>query len=159
MGKPFGPDTVIGITGNWPERQQSDRWKEIAADRRLQVEAANAYREEMIADGWHCFPTYPHEALTRHATLTKEGFHCHLTARPEDDRSLPVAGASFWGPDGISLEAPFPYDWDKLVAGVRTCPECQATDVDTVRVAFANRSCKSCAPALRAKLERPGWCD
>ena len=159
MGKPFGIDTVVGITGTWPERQQTARWQEIADDRRGQIAQACLYREEMIADGWIANAQYPHEPIEHAAKLTKECFICHLIARPEHDRSLPCASATFWGPDGVSIEAPYPYNWQFIFDGLRRCPECNATDVDTVRVAFANRACNNCAPALRESLERPGWCD
>ena len=64
---------------------------------------------------------------------------------------------SAWGPDRMALDVPTVYGWSAVVAGTRRCGECGREDVDTVRVAFANRMCADCAPAGRAAMERGNW--
>ena len=95
--------------------------------------------------------------MARAASLGREGFTAGAITR--DSERMVEAGLHLWGPDRLAIDPPEVYDWDAIRAELRRCPECGETDVATVRVAFANRACEKCAPALRAKLETPGWCN
>lgn len=130
------------------------------------VEAVREYVEAAIADGWSARPSYKGEPQESAATLERDGFKMHTIARvrtiePYMRRNTPryTAEVSIWGPDGAGVEPPPDYSFEAIQAGVRACPECGRTGVDTVRVAFANRACTDCAPALTAKLCKPGWCN
>lgn len=122
-----------------------------------------AWRDAAVADGWTITPTYGREDVSRASTLARDGYKAMLLTRE------PIPGdrwattqeytLNLWCPRGIDIRPPAVYDWAKIVAGTRTCSVCGATDVDTQRVAFANRACAACAPALRKKMETPGWCD
>jgi hypothetical protein len=46
---------------------------------------------------------------------------------------------NIWGPDRLAIKVPSAYDWDAIQAGTKRC--------------------QYCGPAIRAKIEAPGWCD
>lgn len=119
------------------------------------------FRAAAIADGWELSATNAaRESIDRAWELNRGGFIIRGLTRDEiPGKSLTEFTMSAWGPDRISIRLPRVYDWETILAEVRTCPECNASDVDTVRVGFANRACKSCAPGLRQVIERPGWCE
>ena len=99
-----------------------------------------------IFDGWGAFrdPTTP---------------RCYAIAAPAATIGTPQVDG--WCDRGIALRPiPLAYPgFEAIKALAHYCPECKRDGVETVRVAFANRACRDCEPALRAKLERPGWCD
>ncbi len=131
------------------------------------LEYVRAYRDEMVADGWSITPTYGSEPADVSATLKRDGFICLLLARDkgsDEDRPERLKGLkryetkiSMWGPDGLAIRPPSPYSFEACLASTRSCSACQAKDVDTVRVGFAGRVCKTCLPTERARIERPGW--
>lgn len=126
------------------------------------LDAANAYREAAIADGWSCTATYGNEPVERAASLVKGGFKMGILARDrrgEPSKWKAEVSIDIWGPDGLVVKPPDEYDWAKIQAGVRTCNSCGATNVDTQRYSFAGRCCAKCLPEMRRKHERPGWCD
>ncbi len=142
-------------------------WHELHAGRLAnEVAAAQKWLLDIAVDGWSLRPTYEHEPMSQAFTGERDGFKLMGLARPGDpvDKphgSLPHGEISMWCDRRISV-SPLPIvypGFEAIRALARTCPECKAEDVPTVRVAFANRCCHACAPALRAKLERPGWCD
>lgn len=150
------PSTVKGA------RENRATWDRIKAERLAgEVAAATQFRLDAEADGWTWAPTYgDHEPVEQAFRGEREGFVIQGLARPGDDL-LPTGSIHAWGPDRVSLH-PIPIVYPgfaALKALVEHCPECGADGVETQRVAFANRACAACAPALRAKLERPGWCD
>jgi hypothetical protein len=128
-------------------------------------EAADAYREAAVADGWSIRPTYDSEPVTSAASLDKEGFHMSILARINDLKRYPNVknlydiDISIWGPDSLAVEPPKQYYMEAIRKGLRFCGCCGKTDVDTVRYSFAGRCCKECQPNLRAIHEKPGWCD
>ena len=125
------------------------------------VEWARSYRDAAIADGWDAKPMCQHEAFERAAMLKRDGWVMHVLARPPEGKFRGDIDITVWGPDGLAVPVIFPrtYSMADLIRGLRYCLECGAEDVKTYRVAFANRCCAACRPALKAKLERPGWCD
>jgi hypothetical protein len=154
------PSTVSGI---WAGKNRNDaRWAEIRRQRLAgQVAAADAFRKALEADGWTALPTYSHEPVEEAFKATRDGLIVQGLARPGDERSLPTGSVNAWCAQGIAL-SPLPIiypGFEALQKLARHCPECGKDDVDTVRVGFANRVCHECAPALRAKVERPGWND
>lgn len=127
---------------------------------RARLAAAVAFRNAAAADGWHLQPSSPsEESVTRAAQLTRDGFTILILSRPE----APPASwryqvsVDIWGPDGLTIPTPPRYGMGLLRAGLRTCPHCGATDVETVRFNFAGRCCRVCLPAMRRRAERPGW--
>ena len=129
-----------------------------------------AWREAAIADGWILEKTFVPEPADSYGHIKRGEFTGHICARErvKMEQYYPKishgkfefhSSISLWGPDGVSIIAPFPYSWDAITKGLRHCEVCGKDDVETVRVAFCNRACIACAPALRAKLETRGWCD
>lgn len=132
-----------------------------------------AWRDAAIADGWDHRPTYGNESEERACRLSHpDGWSIQILTRSRGnyvpDPRWPnhpaphgkwtyEAQVNVWGPDGMHVPAGATYDFARMKALLRTCPECKATDVETERVGFANRCCAKCAPALRAKIETPGW--
>jgi hypothetical protein len=140
-----------------------------------EYERVCAWRDAAIADGWHHEPTYPKSELEdRACRLSRDGWSVQILTRSRGNyipdpqwpnRPSPhgkwayEAQVSVWGPDGLAVNPGLTYDWNALKANLRHCPECGKDDVETRRVAFANRCCNDCAPKLKAELEKPGWCD
>lgn len=136
------------------------------AQRVARLGVLRVWRERAIADGWLHAPTYDTESELTACTLTHPTRHykVSLLLRPPDPPRQPMTCATInaWDADGIALDHainPERYDMAALIAGERSCPACGAKDVETVRIAFANRACRACAFELRKQLERPGWCD
>ena len=125
------------------------------------VEWARTYRDDAIADGWDAEPMYQQEAFERAARLQRDGWVMNVFARPPKEKFRGDVNVTIWGPDGLSVRISFPtaYSMAYLIGELRCCPECGAKNVNTYRVAFSNRCCAACRPALKAKLERAGWCD
>lgn len=124
-----------------------------------QISDIRAWRDAAIADGWACAPTYgDHESVGRAWRLSRDGFVAQGITREEVGKWKFEARLSVWGPDGkaIRLRGPL-YSFDDVQAGVRTCNNCGATDVETHRYSFAGRCCAACLPAMREKHERRGW--
>lgn len=124
------------------------------------IDAARAWRDAAIADGWMAEAMYaPREGIASACRLTRDGFVAQVITR-ENAPGLAhrfEVSVDVWGPDKLTVKPPFAYDWPAIQAAVRTCNACGATDVDTERYAFAGRCCAACLPAMRAKHERPGW--
>jgi hypothetical protein len=125
-----------------------------------QAAEVRAWRDAAIADGWAAKPTYRNESIESAMTLEREGYVVQVLLRSPAGKWKHQAKLSLWGPDGlaISLRGPV-YDWAAIASGQNRCNYCGATDVATERVGFAGRCCSSCIPAVRLKVERPGWCD
>lgn len=124
-----------------------------------QLLRVTVWRNAAIADGWRAEATYgDSEPIERAATLTRDGFKCMILTRTME-HGWYEAGVSIWGPDRLAITPPLTYDWDAIVAGLRKCGYCNATDVGTMRVSFAGRCCSDCRPMVSAQLEEPGWCD
>jgi hypothetical protein len=121
------------------------------------------WRDAAVADGWSIAPTYaPTETIEQSATLEKDGFKAQILTRDNvNPRSSPNKICEYtifaWGPDRLSVRITFPYDWERIKASLTTCPECKRAGIPTERVGFANRVCAECAPALRKRIETPGW--
>lgn len=140
------------------------RWNEVREARLVgEVAAARAFYAALVEDGWSLSPTYgDHEPVEHAFEAWREGYVVMGLARlGSGDASLPTGSVNAWAPNGVAL-TPLPIVYPgfaAIQALARRCPECGAEDVDTFRVAFANRACVNCRPALRLKLEKPGWCD
>lgn len=148
-----------------PSRMNQSVLTRLMGERDSARAIAIAWWEAAKADGWASRPTFKHEAEDRHATIDRDGYkaHCYMRPNEKDHRAHPTLGngeISVWCSKGISIRAPLVYPgFAYFPKAERTCPECGAEDVETFRVAFANRSCEACLPKLRASLERPGWND
>lgn len=126
------------------------------------VEWARAWRDAAVADGWSIEPTYgDSESVDRAARLSRVGWMAQVITRTpiEGNRHANYYCGTIhvWGPDGLAVSPGHTYDWAHLVAGLRTCSACKATDVDTERYGFAGRCCAACLPTMRARTEQPGW--
>lgn len=125
-----------------------------------QFDAANAWREAAIADGWTASPSYEGEPATSMCDLKRDGFHIRVASRLEKGRWKYMAQVTGWGPDGMSIRLPTVYSTFQLIQQqVRHCADCGKDDVDTFRVGFAGRVCAVCLPEARKKCEYPGWAD
>lgn len=112
------------------------------------------WREAAIADGWEAEPLYgDHEPIGKAAKLTREGYVAQVYARDENN-----AMVSVWGPDGLAVDPPIPYEWDAIVYMTKVCAYCGRVG-DTVRLGFAGRACPACRKELAPKVEYPGWCS
>lgn len=118
---------------------------------------ALTWRLAALADGWTEEPTYKGEPVEHAARMRRDGFLAIVVARPGDARTKPYGSLAAWGPDGLGLRVPVPYDWEQLRAGLRHCTACGADDVDTTRYSFAGRCCAACLPEMRRQHEKPGW--
>lgn|SRR3990167_9262193 len=116
-----------------------------------------------IVDGWHREAAYKHESVDRACHLTRDGYTVSALMRePIENNKFAqstVYTLNAWCPRGLSLQIPHPYSFEQLVKNTRLCGKCGQEDVDTFRVAFANRVCKVCLPLEKQRLETPGWCD
>jgi hypothetical protein len=124
------------------------------------LRAAQAYRNAAAADGWLLRPTYGSESVERAASLDREGFKMMVLTRDNSEKKgkwKHEAQISIWGPDGLAITPPEIYDFSEILAGTRRCGYCKTQDVETERVGFAGRCCAKCLPAMRAKIEKPGW--
>jgi hypothetical protein len=118
------------------------------------MEAVRAFRDAAVADGWLIDATYKTESVDRASTLQKDGYTMQvITREPQGDMNA-SANVHVWGPDGLSIKPPTVYSFDSLKQVSRCCQYCSAVDVETVRVGFAGRACKPCAPVEEKKLGR-----
>jgi hypothetical protein len=124
------------------------------------LRAAEAFRDAATADGWSMRATYGSEPIERASTLTRDGYTMQVLTRDNSEKKgkwKHEAQISIWGPDGLAINPPEIYDFAKLKSLTRHCNYCKTDDVDTQRVGFAGRCCAACLPAMRAKIETPGW--
>lgn len=127
-----------------------------------------AWRAAALADGWTMGPRYAaHEPIEQAFELRRDGFHVVGLLRGDvsqyPPRPIAPEGGYYslvgWCPKGIALELPLTYDMAAVIAGERICAVCHAEDVDTFKVAFADRACAKCRPDLKAKLETANWAE
>jgi hypothetical protein len=125
------------------------------------LERVRLFIKGAIRDGWHIAPTHKTMTVDEAATLTRDGFV--IMARMKENN--PALGFKFrfdaeimiWGSDGNALAVPAVYDFSTLNALMRHCHFCDAQDIDTFRVGFADRACSECLPSTRKSIEIPGW--
>ena len=120
-----------------------------------------AFRDAAIADGWSHKPTYNSEDESRACSLEKDGWKMMIFTRTLSAAATCKydASISIWAPDGLAVNVPRIYDFQKLKDGETYCKTCGSSNVKTVRYSFAGRCCEKCLPAMRAKHEYKGWCD
>lgn len=125
------------------------------------LKAAEDYRDAAAADGWKIRPTYgSSESAGRASSLDREGFKMMALTRDNSGNGGKwkyEVQISLWGPDGLAIAPPEIYDFAEIRARTRRCGYCKDEDVDTERVGFAGRCCGKCLPAMRTKIETPGW--
>lgn len=135
------------------QRDINERWFFLARVRK--------WVKEAVADGWVCEPMFKHEAVTRTAKLTKEGFEASAIMRePEEGRNkYPDGSLLVWGPDKMVVEHVYPYNWGLLREALQLCQFCGKTfEGKAFHVAFADRACQLCGPEKQGKLPR-NWAD
>ena len=118
------------------------------------------FRNAAVADGWEAKPTYENESIDRATSLTRDGFKMQIITRYDPKGKVGfkyVTSVNLWGPDRLAIKPTKEYSWKAIIAGLRTCNHCEASDVETFRYSFAGRACEECLPALKAEHERPGW--
>lgn len=120
------------------------------------LNAAKAFRDAAIADGWVPKQTYPGgEPMESAASLERDGYKLMIFTR---DKPTPngkwkyQAEVNLWGPDRFAIKPPDVYDFVAITKNIRNCHYCKAADVETTRVGFAGRACTRCAPIEEAKL-------
>jgi len=123
------------------------------------IEAVRKWVADAVADGWTIRPTYESEPVESAAKMHKDGFTAMALMRVHEagKKWKYEAQLSVWGPDGLAIRPSPYYDFTALKAGLRNCPVCRATDVETERYAFAGRCCAVCLPKMREMHEEPGW--
>jgi hypothetical protein len=124
------------------------------------------WRDAAIADGWEATPTYGEsESIERACRLEHpDGFVAQIITRFDENPCYGVkwranSTISIWGPDRLAIKEPYKYNMGEIKANLRLCDYCKEYVEETVRVGFANRSCKKCAPEMIKKIEVPGWCN
>ncbi len=160
-----GWDDGMSLVGLWvyqgptkPSLRNETLWRDTAEARKPLIADAQEWRLAALADGWTSAPTYEHEPELHAFTLRHhEGWHVHGLARPADVHSLGCGLISAWGPDGLVVDATRKYDLDIMRKALFKCDFCNAADVTTHRVGFANRCCLTCLPEQRKQIEYPGW--
>ncbi len=125
-------------------------------------QAVRDWKNAAIQDGWTCQPLNSDSRWKeRWVKLQRDGFVVQVMTRDPVEGDLMRQSTEYdiaaWGPDGLALDVPYPYDWAAMQRNLLLCSECKRFVEKTVRVAFANRTCEKCAPALRAQMEKPGW--
>jgi hypothetical protein len=113
-----------------------------------------------VADGWSIEPTYPgHETVEQACRLRRDGYLalCLMREKAVGATWHYETSVHLWGPDGLYIEPPYPYDFAAIEAGRRRCMGCGKANVETRRVGFAGRCCDACLPELRKQHEYPGW--
>ena len=126
----------------------------------LTIADVHAFLEAAVADGWIATESYPgHEPLKQAFTLNKDGWIVHGLARPKGwaHYTRDCADLVAWGPDRLQIVMPKTYSAEAMQAGLRTCQNCGATDVETQRYSFAGRCCAACRPEMARLTEYPGW--
>lgn len=150
-----------GVKGLWPNGRgprNEQVFRSIETRRTEHLRLCRIWRAAAEADGWVFGPTYVNEPVDSAFKGTREGFTIQGIARPgKPGEKSPSASVHIWGPDGMVVRTPLEYSMNAIRAGARTCNYCGATDVDTVRVGFAGRCCKSCEPTIRPQIETFGW--
>lgn len=131
---------------------------------KTQFEAVALWIADAVADGWSMRPTYSSEPVERAITLDRDGYRIMAINRSESNGKKPgnwysESKINIWGPDGLTIPPPQFYDFAKIAKFVTHCSVCKTDGVKTVRYSFAGRCCEKCLPEMRAKHERPGWCD
>lgn len=128
-----------------------------------QWDAAIAFRDAAIADGWTAEPYFPNESFDQASRLSRDGFICSILTRDKREtvgtKWKFQAKVNIWAPDGLAIAVPMVYDSAVILSSQRRCQYCKAEDVDTQRVGFAGRCCANCLPEKRKQIERPGWCE
>lgn len=138
--------------------RRREAWEAVTNDRKPLMAAVHAYRHALADDGWEVLPTYSHEPVERAWRARRDGFIISgLCRTDEDGRPEGCPEVCGWGPDGLAINIPKIYSFAAISAATQVCGVCGAEGVKTERVAFANRACASCSPALRRELETPGW--
>lgn len=128
-------------------------------DDKSMLDAAYAWRDAAVSDGWFLTQTYASEDVDRSFTLTKDGFKVSGITRTDlSNRKWKYeVSINGWGPDGMVIKLPKIYDGEIIKKGINHCNYCNADNVKTERVGFAGRCCANCIGAQRAISEKPGW--
>lgn len=134
-----------------------------------QYRQVKAWRDAAVADGWSVEPTYAPQGKSKGepvesaAKLHRDGWTASILTRDNQDKPgrkwKYEAQVSVWDPNGRGVAPGATYDWDRLREDSLRCDKC-GTLVDRVHhVGFANKACADCLPAMREKMEYPGWAD
>lgn len=122
------------------------------------IQGAKQFRDDAVADGWSIEPTYgDHEPMERAAKLCRDGYAMSVITREKTGGWQFEAKVHIWGPDRLAIDPPEFYDFAEIERRTRICGYCGATEVRTQRVGFAGRCCENCLPAMRKRIETPGW--
>jgi hypothetical protein len=120
-------------------------------------QAAIAFRDAAVHDGWSIRPTYQSLPVESAATLEKDDFTMQILTLENAGKFKCRASIYIWAPDRLQITPPETYDWKAITAGQSTCNQCGATAIETKRFSFAGRACKPCLPGMREKTEYDGW--
>lgn len=123
------------------------------------LEAANAFIQSAISDGWDIKQSYPSESIDRACKLTKDGFVISAIRREGVGKWKYEVSLHAWGPDGLCIKLPMVYNSETFLKAEITCGVCKKEVEKTYRYSFAGRACADCIPEARKKHEQPGWCD
>ena len=122
-------------------------------------EAANAFIQAAVADGWELNQTYPSECAQRACRLTRDGFVISAITRKDVGKWKYEVSLHAWAPDGLAIKLPTVYNPETFLKAETTCGICKKEVDKTFRYSFAGRACVDCLPEARKKHEQPGWCD
>lgn len=122
-------------------------------------EAANAFIQAAVADGWELSQTYPSEPAMRACRLKRDGFVISAITRKDVGKWKYEVSLHAWAPDGLCIDLPTVYNSETFLKAENTCGVCKKEVDKTYRYSFAGRACADCIPDARKKHEQPGWCN
>lgn len=122
------------------------------------VEDVREWVRAAIADGWTQGAYFDSESIDQSCRLERDGFKVSVLTRTNRPGVYPFeASINAWGPDGMVVQVPRPYDGDAIRRGVETCNLCGVFPIQPHRYSFAGRCCDGCLSGARRSYEKPGW--
>lgn len=122
------------------------------------VESVRQWVRDAIADGWDQRTYFDGEPVDQACRLSKDGFRASVLTRTGRAGRYPFeASIAMWGPDGMVISVPRPYDGEAIRKALQTCNICAAYPITPRRYSFAGRCCDACLSMARQEYERPGW--
>lgn len=98
-----------------------------------------AWRNAALEDGWVLIPKFPGVPWKQACTLHREGFVTLCVTRNGPGDTLTI-----WGPDGLQVPTPNPYNWKEMMTGLNICLFCGNETEDPRKLGDGGRACPDC---------------